>query len=165
MKLIAAVDNNWAIGYNGQLLVSIPADHRNFRQETTGNVVIYGRKTLATFPFEKPLSGRRNIILTSKRNFEVEGAEVAHSIEEALKLVEGVDTDKVYVIGGASIYEQMVDMCDTAIITKVDYSYQADAFIKNLDKAPEWELEWESDEQTCYDIEYVFCRYKKKQEK
>lgn len=161
MKLIAAVDNNWAIGNKGQLLVSIPADHRNFKRETEGGTVIYGRKTLTTFPFEKVLPNRRNIILSHKANLSVPGAEVAHSIDEVLELVK--DEEKVFVIGGAEIYEQMLKYCDEAIITKVDYNYQADAYLHNLDTDEEWEIVAESDEQTCYDIEYTFVRYRRKQ--
>lgn len=162
MKLIAAVDKNWAIGYGGRLLVSISGDQRNFKKLTEGNVVIYGRKTLATFPFEKALPGRRNILLTGKKDYSAPGIEVAHSIDEVLELVKDVDTDNVFCIGGASVYEQMIDMCDTAIITKIDYSYQADAYLKNLDEDPAWELVSESDENTCYDIEYRFCTYRRK---
>ncbi len=159
MIMIAAVDRNWAIGYEGKLLVSIPADHRNFKRLTEGNTVIYGRKTLSTFPFEKPLSNRRNIILSHRKDLQVPGAEVAGSVEEALNLVSSEDPDRVFVIGGEQIYSQMMKYCDKAIITKVDYSYQADARIEDLDRSDEWELVDRSEEMTCYDIEYVFCKY------
>ncbi|MBP5159080.1 MAG: dihydrofolate reductase [Lachnospiraceae bacterium] len=164
MILIAAVDNNWAIGFEGKLLVSIPADHRNFKRLTEGNTCIYGRKTLSTFPFEKPLANRRNIILSRKKDLEVAGAEIAGSVEEALEMVAGEDPDKVFLIGGAQVYDQMIRYCDKAVITKVDYNYQADARITDLDASDEWELVERSDEQTCYDIEYVFCKYVRKKQ-
>ena len=82
MELIVAVDNNWAIGNKDNLLVSIPEDHKFFRQVTMGNVVILGRKTLAGFPNGLPLAGRDNIILSRNQNFSVKGGIVVHSEEE-----------------------------------------------------------------------------------
>ena len=99
MKAIAAVDKNWAIGNKGALLVSIPADHKFFKNETIGRTVILGRKTLETFPGAKPLPGRRNIILSRNPDYKVQGADIAHSKEELFKMLEGTDTDDVYVIG------------------------------------------------------------------
>lgn len=128
MNLIVAVDKNWAIGYKNDLLVKIPADQRFFREETTGKVVIMGRKTLESFPQKQPLKNRKNIVITKDRNYKVKDAVVVHSIEEALKEVEGVPTEDVYVIGGATIYEQMMQYCDVAHVTKIDYAYQADTF-------------------------------------
>ena len=82
MKLIAAVDKNWAIGYKNQLLVSIPSDMKQFRQKTTGHIVVMGRKTLESFPGGLPLKNRRNIVLTSNRNYQVKDAVIVHSEEE-----------------------------------------------------------------------------------
>lgn len=161
MNLIVAVDNNWAIGYKNDLLVKIPADQRFFREETTGKVVIMGRKTLESFPQKQPLKNRKNIVITRDPNYTVKDAVVVHSIEEALKEVEGVPTEDVYVIGGATIYEQMMDYCDVAHITKVDYAYQADTYFPNLDEKPEWKIVADSEEQTYYDLEYYFLRYER----
>ncbi len=140
MKLIVAVDENWAIGNKGQLLISIPADHKMFRQETLGKVVVLGRKTLETFPQGLPLDNRTNIILSRKADYKVKNAIIVHDREELLKAVEGYNTDDVYIIGGASVYEQFLDLCDTAIVTHLDREYVADAFFPNLDKDPEWEV-------------------------
>ena len=82
MKLIAAVDKNWAIGYKNQLLDSIPSDMKQFRQKTTGHIVVMGRKTLESFPGGLPLKNRRNIVLTSNRNYQVKDAVIVHSEEE-----------------------------------------------------------------------------------
>ena len=87
MNLIVNADKNWAIGYKGKLLVSIPEDMKFFRSETTGKVVVLGRKTLATFPGGLPLKNRTNIILTRNKDFAVKDAIVCHSVEEALELV------------------------------------------------------------------------------
>lgn len=161
MKIIVAADKNWAIGNKGELLVSIPNDHKMFRQETTGKVVVLGRKTLATFPEGRPLKNRTNIILSHNASFTVKDAVVVHSVDELLECVKEYSTDDVYIIGGASIYEQMLPYCDTAIVTKIDTSYEADAFFPDLDKSPEWKIVSESEEQTYFDLEYNFVTYKR----
>ncbi len=161
MKLIASADRHWGIGNKGALLVSIPADLRNFKSLTAGKTVVLGRKTLDTFPAGRPLKERRNIILTRDKSYRIPDAEVVNSVEELMKLLEGTDTDEVFVIGGASVYSQLLPYCDEAYITKIDYSYEADSFLPDFDEDPEWELVSESDEQTCYDLIYTFCTYKK----
>lgn len=162
MNIIAAVDNNWAIGNREKLLVSIPNDQKHFREETTGKVVVLGRKTLQTFPQEQPLQNRINIILSGDRNYKVKGATVVHSIEELLEELGKYDTEDVYVIGGESIYRQLLPYCDVAHITKIDHSYEADAHFPNLDDDPEWEITADSDEQTYFDLAYTFQRYERK---
>lgn len=161
MNLIAAVDSNWAIGCKGRLLVRIPNDHRMFRQETLDKVVIYGRKTLETFPMGQPLDRRVNIVLSGNPHLSVRGARVVHSIEEVLKACEAYPTEDIYVIGGESVYRQMLPYCDTAHITRIDYSYEADAFFPDLDRDPEWVVTADSDEQTYFDIAYRFVRYER----
>ena len=126
MNIIVAVDEKWGIGYKNELLVRIPADQRFFRETTTGNVVIMGRKTLESFPGGQPLKNRTNIVITSKEDYQVKDAIVVHSVEEALEQVKDVPGENIYVIGGASIYEQMLSLCDTAHVTKINYTYQAD---------------------------------------
>lgn len=162
MNLIVAVDKNWGIGNQNELLVRIPADQRFFRETTTGKYVIMGRKTLESFPGGQPLKNRTNIVITKDINYQVKDAIVVHSINEALEQVKDVPTEDVYVIGGASIYEQMLDLCDVAHVTKIDYAYQADTFFPNLDEKKEWSVTGESEEQTYYDLEYVFLCYEKK---
>ena len=162
MNIIVAVDEKWGIGYKNELLVRIPADQRFFRETTTGNVVIMGRKTLESFPGGQPLKNRTNIVITSKEDYQVKDAIVVHSVEEALEQVKDVPSENIYVIGGASIYEQMLSLCDTAHVTKINYTYQADTYFPNLDEMPEWQITGESEEQTYYDIEYTFVKYEKK---
>lgn len=161
MKLIVAVDEKWAIGYKNTLLASIPGDQRFFREQTTGNVIIMGRKTLESFPGKKPLKNRTNIVITKQKDYQVADATVVHSVEEALDLVKDLPTDNIFVVGGASIYEQMEPLCDTALVTKIAYSYQADTFFPNLDEKPEWKLVSSSEEKTYNDVEYVFTMYKR----
>ena len=153
MNIIVAADKNWGIGKNNQLLVSIPADMKMFREETSGKVVVMGRKTLESFPNGLPLKNRINIVITSNKEYEVKGAIIVHSIEEALD---------VYCIGGDSIYAQMLPYCDVAHVTKIDFAYEADSHFPNLDEDDEWEITGESDEQTYFDLEYQFVKYERK---
>lgn len=162
MNLIAAVDENWAIGNNNELLIRIPADHKFFRQETTGKVVVLGRKTLETFPQRMPLKNRTNIILSGNREYQVKDAVVVHDMEELLEKLKQYDTKDVYVIGGESIYRQLLPYCDTAHITKIDHAYAADAYFPNLDEMPEWQITADSEEQTYFDITYHFLKYERR---
>lgn len=161
MNLIVAVDKNWAIGLNNKLLISIPADMRFFRDETSNKVVIMGRKTLETFPGGQPLKNRTNIVITRDKNFTVKDAIVVHSVEEALEEAKKYNSEDVYVIGGATIYEQMLPYCNVAHVTKIDFAYEADTYFPNLDQSPEWKITQESEEQTYYDLEYAFYKYEK----
>ena len=162
MQLIVAVDNNWAIGNKNNLLVSIPEDHKFFRQTTMGHVVVLGRKTLAGFPNGLPLKGRTNIIVTHDPEFEAKDAIIVHSKEELLSKLAEYDSDDVFIIGGESIYNMMYEYCDTAHVTKINYSYQADKYFPNLDDRENWVITGDSDEQTYFDLEYYFYRYENK---
>ena len=161
MNLIAEVDDNWAIGYKNKLLVSIPDDMKFFRQTTTGKVVVMGRKTLESFPNGQPLKNRVNIVLTSDKNYKVKDAIVVHDLDELHKELEQYNSEDVYVIGGESIYRQLLDECDVAHITKIDYAYDADAYFPNLDEKEEWQITEDSDEQTYFDLEYYFLKYER----
>lgn len=162
MNAIVAVDNNWAIGNGDKLLVSIPNDHKMFRQMTTGKVVVLGRKTLDTFPQGLPLPNRTNIILSHNRNLEVKGAVIVHDIDELLEELKKYNTDDVFIIGGESVYKQMLPYCDTVHVTKIDHEYEADAYFPNLDSDSDFEITADSDEQTYFDIPYVFLKYERK---
>ena len=123
---------------------------------------VRGRKTLESFPNGLPLKNRTNIVITGNRDYQVKGAVIVHSIEEALKEVEKYPAEDVYCIGGDSIYKQMLPYCDTAHVTKIDFSYEADAYFPNLDEDPDWEITAESEEQTYFDLEYAFVKYERK---
>ncbi|MDE6915383.1 MAG: dihydrofolate reductase, partial [Lachnospiraceae bacterium] len=140
MNLIAAVDNNWAIGYQNSLLVRIPRDQQMFRERTEGKVIVLGRKTLETFPQKQPLKNRVNIILSHDRNYTVRGALVVHSIEALTQVLAQYDDRDIYVAGGAGVYAQLRSRCDTAYITKIDYAYQAAAEFPRLDRMADWQL-------------------------
>ena len=161
MNLIVAVDENWGIGNGGDLLIRIPNDHKFFREETTGKVVVLGRKTLDTFPQGLPLKNRTNIILSANPDFRVKDGIVVHSMEELLEELKKYRSEDVYVIGGESIYRQMLPYCDVAHVTKIDRRYQADAYFPNLDERPEWKITADSEEQTYFDVAYQFVKYEK----
>ena len=161
MNIIVAVDKNWAIGKDNKLLVSIPADMKMFRQETTGKVVVMGRKTLESFPNGLPLKNRTNIVLTGNKNYKVNGAIIVHTVEELLEEIKKYPSDEVYCIGGDSVYKQLLPYCDTAHVTKIDFAYEADSHFPNLDEMPEWKITAESEEQTYFDLEYTFVKYER----
>lgn len=169
MKLVVAVDREWGIGYKGELLARVRADLKNFQSLTRGNVVIYGSKTLLTFPGARPLKNRENIIMSRKMDSAPEGACVVRSVDELLAEVKKYDTDSVFVIGGASVYEQLLPYCDTAIVTFFDKAYEKDAYLPNLDAMPEWERVYTgerqiSDAETDSEagLEFYFTEYKRK---
>ena len=161
MNLIAAVDKNWAIGCKNKLLVSIPADMKFFRETTVGKVVVMGRKTLESFPNGMPLKKRTNIVLTHDKTYKVPDAILVHSMEELHEELKKYPSEDIYVIGGETIYKQLLDECDVAHITKIDYEFEADAYFPNLDELPDWKITQDSEEQTYFDLEYYFYKYEK----
>lgn len=162
MNAIVAADKNWGIGYKNKLLISIPSDMKFFRQTTMNHVVVMGRKTLESFPNGLPLAKRTNIVLTRDRDYKVKGAILVHSEEELLEKLKKYEQDDIFVIGGGSVYEMMLPYCKTVYVTKIDFAYQADTYFPNLDELPEWEMTEESEEQTCFDIEFAFTKYERK---
>ena len=162
MNLIVAVDENWAIGYKNELLIRIPADMKMFRQETTGKVVVLGRKTLETFPNGQPLKNRTNIILSTKKDYQVKDAIVVHSIEELLEELKNYPSEDIYIIGGETVYRQMLPYCDVAHVTRIDRKYEADAFFPNLEEEGNWEITAASDEQSYFDTTYTFVKYERR---
>lgn len=163
MNAIVAVDNRWAIGNKGSLLVRIPMDQKNFRNITMGKVVVLGRKTLATFPNGLPLQGRTNIVMSRNPELKIKGAQVVHSKEELFEALKPYASEDIYIIGGSDIYEMLVPYCDTAYVTKIDYRYAADAYFPNLDEKPEWSMTEEGEEITYFDLEFAFCKYENSQ--
>lgn len=160
MKLIVAVSENWGIGKDNDLLFSIPKDMKFFRETTMGKTVILGRKNLESFPGQKPLPKRPNIILTRDKTFAVEGATVVNSIDELLAMP--IDFDDAFVIGGEEIYRQLLPYCDLCYVTKVKETVPADKFMVNLDEQSDWELTGESEEIEDNGHILTFCTYERK---
>ena len=159
MDLIVAVYDDWGIGADGTQPIALSADRKFFREMTRGAMVIAGRKTIADFPGQKPLPGRVNVALT-RSNMEIPGFTVCHSPEEAMELAK--TAEKAMVIGGGSIYRQMLPFCERAIITKVHVTPESDTFFPNLDEDPEWELSEVVLSGVENEIAYEMCIYTKK---
>lgn len=161
MNIIVAADKNWGIGYQNKLLVSIPSDMKFFRETTIGKVVVMGRKTLESFPNGLPLAMRTNLVLTRKKDYQVKGAQIFHSVEDVLEELKKYNSEDIYVIGGEEIYREFLPYCNLAHVTKIDHEYLADAFFPNLDEDPNWKITASSDEQTYFDLEYTFLQYER----
>ena len=159
MELIVAVYDDWGIGRDGTQPIALSVDRKFFREMTRGAMVIAGRKTIADFPGQKPLPGRVNVALT-RSNMEIPGFTVCHSPEEAMELAK--TAEKAMVIGGGSIYRQMLPFCERAIITKVHVTPESDTFFPNLDEDPAWELSEVVLSGEENEIAYEMCIYTKK---
>lgn len=161
MNLIVSADENWAIGNKGGLLVRIPGDMKQFREMTTGKVVVLGRKTLETFPWRQPLENRTNLILSGNPAFRVKDAIAVHSLEKLLEELKKYPDEDIFIVGGESLYRQMLPFCSTAYVTRIDRAYEADAYCADLDRDPAWEITAESDEQVYFDVTYRFVKYER----
>lgn len=162
MNLIAAVDKNWAIGYKNELLIRIPKDQKFFKYKTINKVIIMGRKTFESFPNRLPLKERQNIILTSDIDYKISNAIVLNCLDDLYDELKKYDTGDIYIIGGESIYKQMIDKCDTAYITKINSEFEADSFFPNLDNDPKWEIINKSPKRTYINVQYIFYTYKRR---
>ncbi len=158
MELIVAVYDDWGIGKDGTQPVALSADRKFFRETTRGAMVIVGRKTLADFPGGRPLCNRVNVVLT-RQDIDIPGVVVCHDSEEAAQLAKGAD--RAMVIGGGSIYAQMLPMCDTAYVTKVHATPESDTFFPNLDEDPAWVLSEVLQKGEEDGIGYEMCLYRR----
>ena len=156
MELIVAVYDDWGIGKDGTQQVALSADRKFFRETTKGAMVIVGRKTLADFPGGKPLPYRTNVVLT-RQDIDIEDVVICHSAEQAAELAK--TAQRAMVIGGGSIYKQMLPYCDTAYITKVHTCPESDTFFPNLDADPQWKLDRVLQTGEENGIAYEMCLY------
>lgn len=164
MRLIAAVDKNWGIGLRGRLLTQIREDQLRFRRLTMGKVVVMGRKTFESIQGGRPLPGRRSFVLSADpdfapRSMEQAPVQVFRSLDALKKALEVYAPEDVFVIGGETMYRQLLPLCDEAEITYIDYAYEADAYCPDLDADPAWKLVSESDEQISFNLEYYYRTY------
>ena len=144
MKLIVNTDINWGIGRDNGLLFSNKEDMRFFREKTTGGTVVMGRKTLQSFPGGRPLKNRVNIVMTRDPAFDAEGAVICRTREELKSAICG-SGDDVYLIGGASIYNEFMDCCSHAYVTRTYADGKADCFIHPFDGRSGWSVLEEGD--------------------
>lgn len=162
MNLIVAVDDQWGIGKDGDLLCRISTDLKRFRSITSGNVLVLGRKTLESFPKKKPLPNREHVLLTKNLEYKAEGVTFCNSIEELPCVLEGFGEKDVFVAGGGSIYQQLLPYCDKAYVTKIHDTFPADTYFPNLDLLSEWEIVEEGEEQEDNGVKFSFVLYQKK---
>ncbi|MBP3322246.1 MAG: dihydrofolate reductase [Clostridia bacterium] len=168
MKLVVAVDKEWGIGYKGGLLAAVKADLAHFRELTVGKTVVLGSTTLKTFPGGRPLKNRKNLILSRNPDFAPEGATVLRSVKEVLDYQKEHPEQELVVIGGASIYEQMLPYCDTAYVTLFEASFKKDTYFPNLDADPHWQcvqlgqqMKSTKETDTVDGMTYRFATYKR----
>ena len=161
MNLIVVVDENWGIGQEGQLLCHLPSDLKYFRKTTLGSRVVMGRKTLESFPNGNPLPKRENIVLTRNKGYQKDGVTLCGSVEE-LEALLGADETSTFVIGGGSIYKQLLPYCDKAYITRIYRTFPADTHFPNLDAMPEeWALAEKGERQEENGIAFSFDIYER----
>ena len=159
MNAIAAVSENWGLGRGNDLLFHIGADMKRFRALTSGGTVIMGRKTLDSMPGGKALPKRRNIVITRDKDFRRENVEVAHSVEEAVAMVAGEESDKVWVIGGGEIYKAMLPYCRMCCLTHVHAAPECEVFFPDLSAMENWKVRRREDAQTEDGLTFQFVDY------
>ncbi len=165
MILIFAVDENWNIGYNGDMLVSISEDLKRFKRITEGNIVIMGRKTFDSLPQQKALPNRVNIVITRNQGFKDEDLYILNDLNKLDNLLEEINPKeemKVFVIGGEDIVDQLYQRCKKAYITKIFKAYEkTDTSIPDLDKDPNWEKIKDSNTYKQGELEYKYVEYRR----
>lgn len=159
MELIVAVYDDWGIGCGGTQPIALSADRKFFRATTKGAMVIAGRRTIADFPGQQPLPGRVNVAL-SRNSAEIPGFTLCRSTEEAVELAK--TAQRAFVIGGSSVYRQLLPYCNKAYVTKVHCVTPCDAFFQNLDDDPQWELSEVLQSGEENGIAYEMCLYLRK---
>ena len=159
MELIVAVYDDWGIGKNGTQPIALSADRKFFRQTTKGAMVIVGRRTVEDFPGKQPLPGRENVLLT-RQGGDFPGFTVCSGPEAATELAK--KAERAMVIGGGSIYRQMLPMCDKAYVTKVHVTPESDTYFPNLDEDPDWKLDQVLQSGEENGVSYEMCLYRRK---
>ena len=158
MDTIVAVDAKWGIGRDNDMLFSIPDDMKFFRATTLGAVVISGKNTLFSFPGAKPLPKRRNIII-SRTLEENEGYEVVRDIDSLFELLRDVKDEKIFVIGGAEVYAELLPYCEKAYVTKMHKDFNGAKFFPNLDENADWSMIEEGEMKNYEGVDYQFTTY------
>ena len=159
MELIVAVFDDWGIGKDGTQQVALTADRKFFRETTRGAMVIAGRRTIEDFPGQQPLPGRQNVVL-SRNTQEIPGFTVCKTLGEAADLADSAQ--RAFVIGGGSIYAQMLPLCQKAYVTKIHLSPESDTYFPNLDADPDWQLDSVLQSGIEDGIAYEMCLYVRK---
>ena len=162
MKLIAAVNNNWGIGKENDLLYHIPTDMKFFRNKTKENVIIIGRKTLESFPNSKPLPNRVNIVLTRDENYNANDVILCNNQESVLEEIKKYPDKEIYICGGEQIYKLFLPYCLEALITKVYDNAPSQKFMTNLDDDDNWVVKEKSEIMEENGLSFQFFVYENK---
>ena len=159
ISAIVAVDRNWGIGFNGDLLEPIPEDLKRFKQLTTDSTVIMGRKTWDSLP-KKPLPNRFNVIITSKEH-EDNDVNIKHTtMREVKRLLELDLNNSIFIIGGGQIYKELLPYCERVYVTHINKEYEnVDTYFPNISETQEWYLSDVSSSREHNGVEYQFCVY------
>ena len=157
MNMIVATASNWGIGRGNELLFHISPDLKRFRELTMGKTLVMGHNTFKSLPYQKPLHGRKNIVMSRNPLLKIHGAYVANSKEQVLEMIK----DEVFIIGGEQIYNLFLDDCSRIYLTKVKANPAADCFFPNLDKHPKWQPEYQSSIHCADGYEFTYCEYVK----
>ena len=159
MNIIVATSNNWGIGYKNELLFRISADLKRFKEMTMGKTLVMGHNTFKSLPNQKPLPGRKNIVVSRNQSLKIPGAYVANSKEQVMEMVK---CEEVFIIGGEQIYNLFLDDCTQIYLTRVMANPVADCFFPDLDKKPEWRFEHRSRMHYADGFEFSYCEYVRK---
>ena len=159
MKAILSADLNWGIGYKGKLLQRVPEDMKFFMKMTISKVVVMGRETFESLPGMQPLKDRVNIVLSKNGRFDDERLIVCRSLEELFQKLESYPSDDVFVIGGESVYTQLLPYCSEVYVTRFEKTFQADRHFPNLDKDEAWTPEVLDESLNFNDLEYSRIKY------
>ncbi len=159
MKAILSADLNWGIGNKGKLLQRVPEDMKFFMEKTTGKVVVMGRETLESLPGQQPLKDRINIVLSKNGQFDGTDLIVCRSIEELFQKLETYPKNDVYVIGGESVYTQLLPYCSEAYVTRFEKKFEADRHFPNLDQMKNWVLVSKSAQSSFEEMNFRYTKY------
>ena len=163
MNIIVAVDENWGIGKDNNLLTHIPEDLKYFKEKTLDKVVIMGRKTFESLPNRKPLPDRINIVLTTNLDYKIDCI-ICNNKKELLDRINTYKDSDIFIIGGENVYKEFIGLCDTFFITKIYKSFDADKFFVNLDEMDDLEIVWSSEIHSYKGLDYQFFEYRRKGE-
>ena len=158
MNLIVAVTKDYAIGKDNGLLFHLPKDLAFFKEKTLNKVIIMGEKTYYSLP-KRPLPKRTTIVLSNNPEFKEDGVIIARSVDELFEEVKKYDPEDVFVCGGASVYNLLMDNCEKAFITKIDKIVPADTYIHNLEEKENWRKIYESETMEENGVPFRFETY------
>lgn len=159
MKAILSADLNWGIGCSGKLLQRVPEDMKFFMQITMGKIVVMGRETFDSMPGMQPLKGRTNIVLSKSERFDDGRLIVCHSLNELFHQLERYLSEDIFVIGGESVYTQLLPYCSEVYVTRFEKVFEADRHFPNLDAMENWKLVSESAQNIYKDMGFRYLKY------